>query len=195
MISVRDLIQTEKPYISIRELVNKYPVPSPISIRNLLAPRVFIARGSRELSAGSLTGWAEFTSFSNGRWCYKGHLDSDAMFFSEKYTFSAWPYYVHPSGSTVSVTQSGDIGPRDSNDWEQWGHSLWIAENWEEIVSHGTHFHLHTSASFGWDEFFRIMGTVTAFALMLSPIIAPEDCYYTRDEEGNLGAECRFRVE
>jgi hypothetical protein len=195
MISIRDLIITNKKVISLSEVSKVFPSAGPVSLRNLFNPYVVIMRVNRTLEAGDVSGWAEMRYFSNGLWRFKGHVGSDARIFDNDYNYSAWSLYKGPAGDTVYVHNSGTLKPDGGDDWDKYGHSTWIADNWEGVISHGTHFHLHQSSDFGWEEFGRVMVGVAGIALLLSPIFAPEHCQYKKDENGNLRSECTIQID
>jgi hypothetical protein len=129
-----------KPSISVRQTADAYQLPSPISLRSLIEPEQIILKNERTMSAGSLSGWAQWGIQANGIWSFRGHLHSSASIIGDNFVCSMYFDCMNTSGTMPMVKKEGELSAGSNTDWEEWGHSPWIAQNWQILKNQNFRF-------------------------------------------------------
>ena len=193
MVSLRGSVVNPNERISVKEIAEKYQLPAPISLRNLIAPDGLVTN-SGVLDTGYVDGWMEIMVLSNGFWSCKGSIGDHSTFIGDSYIFTGYTNYRDESGTAAYFVQNGRLGTGDGKTWHEEGISPWIYSNWENIKAQGLHYHLHSEAHASYKDLYDIFCATTLGALVVTATVLGilGRCDWDKDENGNMIYHCEW---
>jgi hypothetical protein len=130
-----------------------------------------VVHDSGWLHPSTVHGWAKLILSSDGNWSYSGHIH-EAGFVGNNVTFTMALDYRDLAGNVLVFAESDSLGstanPFDSrdHDWQQFGNSPVLSQNWEAIKGRGWTAELHTSTD-PWQVFAAVLVPFAGAAVFL----------------------------
>lgn len=203
--AIRKYGSTARP-ASLRALARQTGLAPPVSVRQLerrLDPEELVLK-SGALGPSTTTGRAELALQSNGFWSYRGRVRESGL-VGHNYLFAVALDVQDPSGKVITFVNEGNVKgtttPGSSDDeWQQNGHSAFIADQWDTVKRTRADFRLRVST-----DPFQVVTTVLAglfvgaaavgYAVFVSDPKTKCEWGPFQDDQGGGGIEVRCRRE
>lgn len=143
---------------------------SPFSLSAMTRQPAVIVYDTGPIAASSVSGRLTLGIISDGRWAVKGSLIDGAQFVGDQYEATIGVNFRDPAGGFFAHRHIGVLGGHVAggtrrSDWEKFGESAFIRDNWDAIRANGFSAVLSVRDSVG--QIFQLVGAGVLIAAVV----------------------------